>query len=147
MAIRYKLYQDNRSNSQFPGKWYARATHDYIVDLDGLAEHMSNHNYGYTKGQIKGLLTDMVGCIKELVADSKKVKLDGLAIFYASIKSSPADSPETFMPSKNIVAKRLGCMPTGEMGTALLTRTWKVSELADYTRPTSETSTGEEEGQ
>lgn len=147
MPIKYKLYQDNRSNSQFPGKWYARAVHDYTVDLDGLAEHMAGHSYGYTKGQIKGLLTDMVGCIKELIFDSKKVKLDGLAIFYGSVQSAPADSPETFSVSKNIVAKRMRCMATGEMGTALLTRTAKVSELTAYEKPTSEPSTGEEEGQ
>ena len=61
------------------GKWFARAVSDETFDLAKLAEHMSKHNSPYSSGVIKGVLTDMVDCIKELLLDGKNVKLDDLA--------------------------------------------------------------------
>ena len=40
MAVFYKLYQDNRRNSNHQGEWYARAVHTGTVDIDDLAEEM-----------------------------------------------------------------------------------------------------------
>ena len=48
--LKYKLYQDNRSNSQFPGKWYARAAINETIGIDGLAAHMASHNSPFSKG-------------------------------------------------------------------------------------------------
>ena len=53
------------------------------IDLDALSGHMANHNTPYSKGAIKGMLTDMVGCIKELLLEGKNVKIADLTIFLA----------------------------------------------------------------
>ena len=113
MQINYKLYQNKNSESNGYGKYYARVAHEEMIDLDQLSEHMSGHNSVFSKGNIKGLLTDMVACIKELVLDGKKVKLDDLAIFGVAIKSEGADSQEAFSVKENIKGIRLTCRATG----------------------------------
>ncbi|MFT0320276.1 DNA-binding protein, partial [Bacteroides thetaiotaomicron] len=79
--IRYKIYQNQQKKGLNAGKWFARAVSDETFDLSKLAEHMSKHNSPYSSGVIKGVLTDMVDCIKELLLDGKSVKIDDLAIF------------------------------------------------------------------
>ena len=75
--VRYVLKQNKNEESKVFGKWFAYP----------LAEHMSNHNSPYSKGVIKGLLTDMISCIKELLLEGKNVKVDDLAIFSLGIKN------------------------------------------------------------
>ncbi|MGN1376464.1 MAG: DNA-binding protein [Prevotella sp.] len=112
--LKYVLKMNTNKTSATYGKWYARAVHDATVSLDELAEHMSQHNTPYSKGAIKGVLTDMVACIKELMLDSKKVKLDDLAIFSLGLSSKPADSEDDFDASK-ITKARIRALGTGEV--------------------------------
>ena len=65
--IRYKIYQNQQKKGLNAGKWFARAVSDETFDLAKLAEHMSKHNSPYSGGVIKGVLSDMVDCIKELL--------------------------------------------------------------------------------
>jgi hypothetical protein len=86
------------------------------IDLDALAEHMSNHNTPYSKGAIKGMLTDMVSCIKELLLEGKNVKIADLAIFSLGIKNNGgAVSEDVFTVSKNIKGVKLRARATGEL--------------------------------
>lgn len=90
--IRYKIYQNQQKKGVNAGKWFARAVSDETFDLAKLAEHMSKHNSPYSSGVIKGVLTDMVDCIKELLLDGKSVKIDDLAIFGVGIRSKAAET-------------------------------------------------------
>ena len=65
--IRYVLRQNSNELSKVFGKFFAFPVIEETVDLAGLSEHMSSHNTPFSKGVIKGLLTDMVNCIKELL--------------------------------------------------------------------------------
>ena len=94
--IRYKIYQNQQKKGLNAGKWFARAVSDETFDLAKLAEHMSKHNSPYSGGVIKGVLSDMVDCIKELLLDGKCVKIDDLAIFGVGIRSKAADTLEEF---------------------------------------------------
>ncbi len=86
------------------------------IDLDALAEHMSNHNTPYSKGAIKGMLTDMVSCIKELLLEGKNVKIADLAIFSLGIKNNGgAVSEDVFTVSKHIKGVKLRARATGEL--------------------------------
>ncbi len=78
------------------GKWFARSVADETFDLAKLAEHISKHNTPYSSGVIKGVLTDMIGCIKELLLDGKNVKIDDLAIFGVGIRSKAAENWKIF---------------------------------------------------
>ena len=86
--ILYVLKQNKNSKSAAYGKFFAYPVIEETINLDALAEHMSNHNTPYSKGAIKGMLTDMVGCIKELLLEGKNVKIADLAIFSLGIKNN-----------------------------------------------------------
>ena len=84
MSIFYRKYQNRVKESKMYGKWYARVvTMGKTVTLEELAEHMAQHNTPYSEGVIRGVLTDMVNCIRELVLEGKSVKIPNLAIFSA----------------------------------------------------------------
>ena len=86
--VRYVLKKIKNTASRVFGMWFAYPVIEETIDLDGLAEHMSNHNSPYSKGVIRGLLTDMISCIKELLLEGKNVKIDDLAIFSLGIKNT-----------------------------------------------------------
>ena len=114
--VRYILKQIKISSSRAYGKWFAKNVVEETVDLDGLAGHMSSHNSVYSKGVIKGLLTDMIGCIKELLLEGKNVKIDDLAIFSLGIKNKlTADTEDAFTVTKNIEGVKLRARATGEL--------------------------------
>ncbi len=97
------------------GYYFAFPVITQTVDLDGLAEHMANHNTPYSKGAIKGILTDMVTCIKELTLNGSAVKIPDLAIFSIGIKHKQgADTEESFSVTNNIEGVKLRARGTGE---------------------------------
>ena len=114
--ILYVLKQNKNSKSAAYGKYFAYPVIEETINLDALAEHMSNHNTPYSKGAIKGMLTDMVSCIKELLLEGKNVKIADLAIFSLGIKNNGgAVSEEAFTVSKNIKGVKLRARATGEL--------------------------------
>ena len=120
--VRYILKQIKITSSKSYGKWFAKNVVEETITLDGLAEHMSNHNSPYSKGVIKGLLTDMIGCIKELLLEGKNVKIDDLAIFSIGIKNKKggAASEEDFNVSKHISNVKLRARATGTLSVKAL---------------------------
>ncbi|WP_036929689.1 DNA-binding protein [Prevotella sp. MA2016] len=114
--VRYILQQIKINGHKYFGGWFAKNVVEETIDLDGLAEHMSNHNSPYSKGVIKGLLTDMISCIKELLLEGKNVKVDDLAIFSLGIKNKVmALKEEDFTVSKNISGVKLKARATGDL--------------------------------
>lgn len=144
-SIKYKIYKNN-SSAGVKDKYYARAHHDETVDIEELAEHMSNHNTPYSKGTIHGVLKDMVVCIRELLLDSKKVKLDDLAIFSLGLTSRPADTPADFSPSGNIVKAYINAIGTGDIAKKQLDVTARFKEVVEYNRGEGNTSNDGGEG-
>ena len=115
--VRYVLKQCKSKISQIFGKWFAYPVIEETIDLDGLSEHMSNHNSPYSAGVIRGVFTDMVQCIKELLLEGKNVKIDDLAIFSIGIKNNKggASTEEEFTISKNISGVKLRARTTGTL--------------------------------
>ena len=117
--IRYKKYQVTGENSPLKGLWYARPVIEETFDIEKLAKHMSNHNTPYSSGVIKGVLTDMVSCTKELILDGKNVKMDDLAIFSVGIVSKKgAQSAADFSLANNVKGLKLRARATGELSNA-----------------------------
>ena len=113
--IKYIVRQLKNDKSTANGKWFAHPHIEETVNLDGLSEHMSNHNSPFSRGVIRGILIDMVSCIKELLLDGKNVKIDDLAIFSIGIKNKKggAASSEDFTSSGNIQGVKLRSRATG----------------------------------
>lgn len=120
--IKYVTKQNTNEESKVFGKWFAYPVIEETVNLDGLAEHMSNHNSPYSKGMIKGQITDMISCIKELLLEGKNVKIDDLAIFSLGIKNKKggAATEEEFNVSKNIEGVKFRARATGELSAKAL---------------------------
>ena len=99
--ILYVLKQNKNRKSPAFGKWFAFPVIEETIDLDALAEHMSNHNTPYSKGAIK---------------EGKNVKIADLAIFSLGIKNNGgAVSEDVFTVSKNIKGVKLRARATGEL--------------------------------
>lgn len=113
------------------GLWYAYAITTQMMDVDGLAAHMAGHNTPFSKGAIKGMITDMAFCIKELCLQGISVKIDDLAIFSIGIKNKVgAKSEKEFSIAKNIEGYKLRSRGTGELAAGNLdVEVKKVSSL------------------
>ncbi len=112
-----KLNQNAKMPEAY-GKYYAYPVITQTVDIDGLAEHMASHNTPFSKGAIKGMITDMVSCVKELTLQGFAVKIDDLAIFSIGIRnkeeplqrrSSP--SPRTSTVSVSVLVAPVSSAP------------------------------------
>ena len=140
--VRYILQQIKITSSKAYGKWYAKNVVEETIDLDGLSEHMSHHNSPYSKGVIKGLLTDMIQCIKELLLQGMNVKIDDLAIFSLGIKNKlAAATEEDFTVSKNIEGVKLKARATGELMSKSLNLDATLKK-ATFINPSTDPSTG-----
>ena len=141
--ILYKLTKNNNENiKEAYGKYYARPVTTQTVNLDGLAEHMSNHNTGFSPGAVKGLLTDMVKCIKELVLSGIAVKIDDLAIFSIGIRTKKgADTEKSFSVAKNIEGVKLRARATGQLTNSKLDLEASLKNVSDLMGDSEEENT------
>jgi len=147
MSVFYRKYQNKNKKSAVFGRWFARAvTIGKTINIDELAKHMAEHNTPYSKGAIKGVLTDMVSCVRELMLEGKAVKLDNLAIFSAGIKTKKqgAVTSAEFATTKHIDSVYMRARATGEFTRAELTKAGNVTELpknfTDYEEGTAPNS-------
>ena len=99
----YQLFQNNAAGSKFYQMWYAKAKHIDTVTFDELITHMSNHNVGFPRGVVSGVMMSFVDCLLELVAQSKKVQLGDFGTLYLNLTSKPAAKYEEFNAAENIM--------------------------------------------
>ena len=133
------------SNSPAYGKYFAYPVIEETVTLEGLAEHMSNHNTPFSKGAITGMLTDMVNCIKELLLEGKNVKIADLAIFSIGIKNDGgAEDSEEFSVSKNIKSVKLRARATGDLTATALNLEANLKKASATTKATASTSSDDD---
>ena len=147
--IRIKLYQNNNPESKAYQKWYPRVVADETIGLDELAEHMASHNTPFSKGAIKGILTDAVACTKELLLLGKNVKFPDLAIFSIGLRlKGGADKKEDFSVAKYITGLRLRARATGELMSANLDANIKRADVTAKKGDTTDSSgsSGENSG-
>ena len=145
--IRVTLYQNNNSKSDAYQKWYPRVVADETIGLDELAEHMASHNTPFSKGAIKGILTDAVVCTKELLLLGKNVKFPDLAIFSIGLKvKGGADTKEDFTVAKYITGLRLRARATGELSSSNLDTTIKRVDSMTATTPGNEGNDKKDDG-
>lgn len=110
MAILYRLYQDNRTNSLHPGKWYAKAVHQNIVGLDAVADRIQR-NCSMKKSDVLAVLTELVEVMKDELQRSNIVKLEGFGQFKVGIRTKPASSAADFSPTKHVSGYRINFLP------------------------------------
>lgn len=77
-------------------KAYGVAQYSEKVDINAFAGHIHNHGCVYGKGDIVGLLTIAVNCLRELLLEGKRVELGDLGTFQTSLKTKGAVLAEDF---------------------------------------------------
>lgn len=102
--IDYSVYMmtPTYSKDETP-KAYAKNQVSEIWSLEKFAKHISDHNGVYSRGTVKGVISDMCECLVEQLLNGNKIQLGELGTFGISISSEGAESVEKFT-SKNIKA-------------------------------------------
>ncbi len=115
MSVRYKLFQDNRAESKNRGKWYARAVYNQKPKTLNQMAMKIQENVSVKKSDVKAVLDEMVGVLKEWLQDSNRVKIEGLGSFKIGLKTKPADTAKDFAANKHIVGARVNFLPEIEV--------------------------------
>lgn len=114
--IQYVLKKNiNEKMPNAYGKYFAYPVITETYDIDKLVDHMASHNTPFSRGALKGMITDMVACIRELVLQGIAVKIADLAIISIGIKNKVgAASEKEFTVVKNIDSLKIRARGTGD---------------------------------
>ncbi len=94
-------------------KAYGVAQADEILDLDKFCQHIADHNSPFSKGTIKGILTDAVSCLREQMLAGNKVKLGDLGDFHVELDTEGAVTTDDFS-TNNIKDVNIRWTPSGK---------------------------------
>ena len=114
--IIYEIYQNQVEDHPSNGKYFARVKTIETLNTRKMANHIAEHGSIYTPDVIFGVLEKFRSCLIEQLLNSRKVKIDGLGIFYltAECAKGGAESPEKFNVQKNIEALHIRFLPDTE---------------------------------
>lgn len=84
-----------------PEKAYAKNQVSEIWSLEKFSKHIADHNGVYSRGTVKGVISDMCECLVEQLLNGNKIQLGELGTFGISISCDGAESLEKFT-AKNI---------------------------------------------
>ena len=122
--ILYEVKQNrNQYNSGF-GQWYAKVKALETLNTRKLAQHISEHASIYTPDVVYGVLEKFRSCLVEMLLNSKKVKIDGLGIFYTTLENTKngANKKEDFNVNKHLKALHIRFLPEQEQEQNLSSR-------------------------
>lgn len=92
-------------------KAYGTAQIHEALSFDDFCKHIADHNTPFSKGTVKGILTDAVACLREQLLAGNKVKLGELGDFYVKLATKGAVTTEEFT-TDNIKAVNVRWMPS-----------------------------------
>ena len=109
--INYSVYmRKNNLTPSEPEKAYACSQISEIWSLEQFCQHIADHNGVFSRGTVKGVITDMCECLVEQLLEGKKILLGELGSFGTSISSEGAESLEKFT-ANNIKAVNIVFQP------------------------------------
>ena len=109
--IDYSVFMmKNPANPEAPEKAYAKNQVSEIWTLEKFAKHIADHNGVYSRGTVKGVISDMCECLVEQLLNGNKIMLGKLGTFDISLSSVGAESVEEFT-TKNIKAVKIQFTP------------------------------------
>ena len=150
--IQYVLKKNiNEKMPNAYGKFFAYPVITQTYDIDQLVDHMASHNTPFSRGAIKGMITDMVACIRELVLQGIAVKIADLAILSIGIKNKAGAATEKeFTIAKNIEGLKMRARGTGDFSCVNLSLDGTLKKAtaisADSTTTDTNPDTGKDTG-
>ena len=111
--IFYQLRQNKNTKSNIYGRWFAHSKTIETLNTRKLAQHISEHGSIYTPDVVFGVLEKFRSCLLEMLLNSKRVKIDGLGIFYTTIENEKggATTEEDFSVNSNLKALHIRFLP------------------------------------
>ena len=111
--IFYLLKQNKVTSSKIYGKWFAQGKTIETLNTRKLANHIAEHGSIYTPDVVFGVLEKFRSCLLEMLLESKRVKIDGLGIFFTTLENEKggAKTKEDFSPQKNLKALHIRFLP------------------------------------
>ena len=98
--IDYSVYlQPNPIDETAAPKAYAKAQMRELMTFTKFVNHIANHNGVFSRGTVKGVLSDAVACLVEQLLEGKKIQLGELGDFWISLNSTGAETMESFSSS------------------------------------------------
>ena len=95
--IDYSVYmQPNPLDETAAPKAYAKAQMRELMDSEKFIKHIASHHGGFSRGTLKGVISDMCTCVVEQLLEGKKVQFGELGDFWLSLTSTGSDSMEEF---------------------------------------------------
>ena len=109
----YVLRKVKNDQSPVYNRWFARVDRPGTLSTRGLAQHMIEHGLVGNRADVESMLSKLSECSPELVAQGYGVKLDGIGIFYPTIKNRKggAASVTEFTISENVEGVRFRFRP------------------------------------
>lgn len=98
MAIVVRLRQDNRTRSDYPGKWFAHAVNLGTVETDDVAR-IIERNCSMKRSDVLAVLSELGEVVRQQLVNSHRVRLAGIGSFMAGINGRPCDRPEDYNAS------------------------------------------------
>lgn len=132
MSLKLKVHQITSPQSFGYPNWYSSVAYEKKEwDIDKLAAHMAEHNTPYSPGAIKGILTDMVKCIREQALQGRKIRIDGLAIIKLGVETMGAATYKEAKQRSKIKRVKLSTYPVGVFTSAELASS-EIEWVDDY---------------
>ena len=78
--ILYEVKQNQNQYNAGYGQWYAKVKALETLNTRKLAQHISEHGSIYTPDVVYGVLEKFRSCLVEMLLESKKVKIEGVAL-------------------------------------------------------------------
>ena len=83
--IDYSIYmQSNPMDETAAPKAYAKAQMRENMSFSDFVSHIAGHNGVFSRGTVKGVLSDAVFCLVEQLLEGKKVQLGELGNFWVA---------------------------------------------------------------
>ena len=122
--IFFELKQNKNQKSSIFGKWFAHSKTVETMNTRKMAQHISEHGSVYTSDVVFGVLEKFRSCLVEMQLESKRVKIDGLGIFFTTLenKKGGALKKEDFNPQKNLKALHIRFLPDSTTETNISSR-------------------------
>ena len=147
--IIYEVYQNQNEHSRAFGKFYARVKYLESMNTRRLSNHIAEHGSIYTPDVVYGVMEKFRSCLIEMLLESKRVKIEGLGTFYATIECSKggAVSKDKFNVQKNIEGLHIRFLPEQEQETNISSRQFlKQAEFVNVDSLLKEKEEGTEGG-
>ena len=95
--INYSVYMmGNPIKPEMPEKAYAKAQVNEVMSFSQFVQHIANHNGVFSRGTVKGVVSDTCECLVEQLLNGNKVQFGELGTFAISLGCEGAENIKKF---------------------------------------------------